>query len=735
MAADPFNEALTHHRAGRLDQAARLYRQILAVQPDHADSLNLLGVINHQMGNREQAVELIRRAIEIRSTIPSYYVNLASVFRAMGRHEEAAGCARIALDIDPMLAEARLSLGISLQATKQYEPAEAQFRWLTDNYPGDSRGPQSLANCLRELGRMEQAVASYGEALARNPNDAAAHLGLGTLLLMNKNAPAAEPHLRRATEMLPGLHAAWLNFGSCLIQLGREREALPVCERATRLEPNDPKSAVNLGHAYLGSGEIQSAVNCFKTILNFHPEYPAALQGLADVYRETSQVEEAIPLYERVLQTEPSGDAGKGLAQMLWEFGDVDRAVALIRDRIARDPQDAENHVQLAGLLASGGDLAGAAASSRQALQLRAGFAPALVHLALTQRGNLSKEDRELLAAALEQPVSDVVRAALHFASAQVEDGLGNYAKAAEHLRTANALTKARYESRKQGYDVDENNQYVDRLIGVFDREFFAKTEGFGVADERPVFVVGMPRSGTTLVEQILARHPQVFGAGERRFAHQSLMRLAEAQGHAGEPLKSFDHLTGEVVQDCASWYSECLNSLDSGNAVRIVDKMPDNYQLLGWLAVLFPKARFIHCRRDARDVALSCWMTDFSMIRWANDLEQIAGRIRNYQRLMEHWRQVLPVKMFELDYERLVAEQEAESRRLVSWLGLEWNPACLEFYRSTRLVKTASVNQVRQPMYSRSVGRWRHYRDELGAVLSEFGSETEKSAESKKIS
>jgi hypothetical protein len=149
---------------------------------------------------------------------------------------------------------------------------------------------------------------------------------------------------------------------------------------------------------------------------------------------------------------------------------------------------------------------------------------------------------------------------------------------------------------------------------------------------------------------------------------------------------------------------------------------MPDNYALLGWLAVQFPRARFIHSGRDVRDIALSCWITNFSQIRWANDLEHIAGRIRNYQRIMDHWRRVLPVPMLEMDYESLVTDQEAESRKMVAWLGLEWDPACLKFHQTERLVKTASVTQVRQPMYTRSVGRWKHYQDALKPFLQAMG-------------
>ena len=245
---------------------------------------------------------------------------------------------------------------------------------------------------------------------------------------------------------------------------------------------------------------------------------------------------------------------------------------------------------------------------------------------------------------------------------------------------------------------------------------------GLGVDSERPIFIVGLPRSGTTLTEQVLASHSQVFGAGELRLAREEFDRAAggdEKQAQAG----IFDRpgeLDAAGVQGLAGRYLDRLNEIDAA-APRIADKMPDNYQLLGFLATLFPRAKFVHCRRDLRDVALSCWITNFRHIRWASDPEHIAARFRDYQRVMEHWRQVLPVPMLEIDYEETVADLEGVARRLVSWCGLEWEPGCLTFYKGKQPIRTASVAQVRQPIYSRSVGRWKNYERSMGPLFAKI--------------
>ena len=245
---------------------------------------------------------------------------------------------------------------------------------------------------------------------------------------------------------------------------------------------------------------------------------------------------------------------------------------------------------------------------------------------------------------------------------------------------------------------------------------------GTGSESRRPVFVFGLPRSGTTLIEQVLASHSRIHGAGELRLVRQSFEAIPARLG----PLRAAAGLraASRCRRPCSAWpssISASLHAIDGGQAERIVDKMPDNYMYLGLLAALFPQAVFIHCRRDLRDVAVSCWMTDFRSIRWANDPEHIASRFRQYRRLMDHWRAVLPVPVHEVDYEETVTDLEGVARRLVAACGLEWEPACLEFHRTQRPIRTASVAQVRQPIYRRSVPRWKNYESALAELFAQF--------------
>ncbi len=227
------------------------------------------------------------------------------------------------------------------------------------------------------------------------------------------------------------------------------------------------------------------------------------------------------------------------------------------------------------------------------------------------------------------------------------------------------------------------------------------------------MFVFGLPRCGTTLTEQLLAGHSRIHAAGELELAGATFRRLGELPGLESQQRELTAQLDRERTSELAEEYLHRLGTLEPA-ALRIVDKMPDNYLYLGLLATLFPRAVFIHCRRNLRDVAVSCWMTNFRQIRWANDPDHIAARFAAYERLMQHSRAVLPVPCFELHYEQLVDDLEGTARQLIAWCGLEWEPQCLVFHERRLPVRTASVTQVRQPLYSRSVGRWQNYALEL---------------------
>jgi hypothetical protein len=294
-------------------------------------------------------------------------------------------------------------------------------------------------------------------------------------------------------------------------------------------------------------------------------------------------------------------------------------------------------------------------------------------------------------------------------------DGRADYAAAASYSREANALAVAQAPHFRR-FEPARHHRLIDKLIGAFGPDYLKRVTGAGLETRKLVFVVGLPRSGTTLLEQVLASHPQVFGAGELPLARRTFELLPAFLGSSATSFDCVAKLTPLVVHSLAQAYMERVLSLagERQSAERIVDKMPENVYHLGLLAGLFPRAAVIYCRRDLRDVALSCWMADFRSVLWANDPNHIATRFEAHDRLMEHWRATLPTQIHEVAYEELVHDLEGVSRRVLATLDLEWHPACLEFHRTSRTVRSSSNSQVRRPLYSSSVGRWKHYEREL---------------------
>ena len=308
----------------------------------------------------------------------------------------------------------------------------------------------------------------------------------------------------------------------------------------------------------------------------------------------------------------------------------------------------------------------------------------------------------------------------LNFALGEVHDRRKDYRSAGAFFREANAWQAAARLKRNEAYEPETHTQWVNRLIEAFSTDLMSRLEGSGHGSSRPVFVVGMPRSGTTLTEQILASHPAIHGGGELVFLNQTLTKLPNLLGLAGtDVFSALKSVTPDGLKASAGAYLKEIGARNA-DAGHFVDKMPDNINLLGWIHLIFPNARVIHCRRDLRDVALSCWQTCFGSIRWANDWGHIARRVVDYLRLVEHWKTLGNIEWLDFHYEAVIEDPEGSARDLIAYLDLDWEPSCLRFHETRRPVRTASLSQVREPIYRTSVAKWRHYERDMASFLDE---------------
>jgi tetratricopeptide (TPR) repeat protein len=717
---DVLKAAISLHQSGDLVQASALYQKILASEPENAEAMHLLGVLSHQQGAHARAVELISRAVAHKPNMPAFHANLAEAYRALGDYERAIGCCRAALGLKPDYPEALANLGLALQATGRRQEAAEQFRRAIAQRPGFAAAHNNLGNVLREAGQTNEALTHFRRAVELGPADALARTNLGQMLLERGQALEALPHCEEAVRLLPSVAALHHNLGNVLRELGEYDRAQAEYIQAIRLEPSLAKAHAHLGLVLRRKRRLDDASVCLKRAIELDPSDPAFHEFLGELCADRLDFVEAINCYQQALAIAPQEKAGLrlSLGWALQEDGRLSEARQQYQEAQRIQPGLAAVHNHLAGVHEELGELELAEAAYRRAFALEPRSPLALARLGILLRGRLPASDQALLEERLaDNSASPEIRARLAFALAHVLDARGEYAAAAGWMREANALT---LETRRGQNDFvpADHERFVDDVLNQFNADFFARTAGSGSQSRRPVFVFGLPRSGTSLVEQILASHPRVHGAGELRLGRQSFEAIPRLLGRNVHPMECIKDLDAETIGRLDELHLDRLKALAPATAERVVDKMPDNYMYVGLLATLFPRGVFIHCRRDLRDVALSCWMTDFRSMSWPSQTAHISARFGQYRRLIEHWSRVLPVTINEVDYEETVNDLEGVARRLVEACGLEWDARCLDFHRNKRPVRTASLVQIRRPVYKTSVGRWKSYESELATLF-----------------
>ena len=433
----------------------------------------------------------------------------------------------------------------------------------------------------------------------------------------------------------------------------------------------------------------------------------SALVVLARVLKEKGRHEEAAQRLRQALKiNDKDADAHLELGSVLLDLGLAQEALQHYDKVSALDPGASSAHMGIGRALAGLGRLDQARRAFQAAAALKPNDAQIYYQLSLVTRFEPESPDLKAMHGLLqrEATLSMDDQIALNFALGKAFSDVGKFEESFEHLSRGNAL-----KHRQARYDEAQTLGLMERIKSTFTKDVMRAKSQFGNLSSLPVFVVGMQRSGSTLVEQILASHPGCFGAGELPYIG------AIARDLRGDDLAVFPEavrsLAAEQIHALSAGVHDALKRR-SPSAKRITDKMPNNFLNLGLINLLFPNARIVHTRRDPRDTAISCFATLFGEgLVFSCDLGELARFYKGYLALMAHWREVLPEGvMLDVDYESVVDDIEAEARRLVSHCGLEWDPACLSFYKAERAVMTPSVAQVREPIYRRSVGRWRNY-------------------------
>jgi tetratricopeptide (TPR) repeat protein len=613
----------------------------------------------HESGRVGEAESLYRSILQEQPRHPHALHLLGLCFHQAGRHREAIDLIHQALAALGPHPAFHSNLAAIYLAVGLWVEAEAHAREALRFQPDNAEASYNLGVALHRKGQLPEAASAFRETLRLNPNHGGARHNLALIPNQQSHLGDVIARLSALVRLDPGNAQAHNELGVALLGTGRPEEAARHLGEALRLTPDSAEGHRNQGVAQLRLNRPEEAIRCFREALRINPAHVKARNNLATTFEAQGRVDEAVAEFREILRVDPAN------SQAIFSLSEIAAAGRYRFD-------DAEM---------------------------------------LRIRELLARDDL---------PIDD--RCRLHFALAQLLDKAGAYDEAFAHARRANELRQEIDHHCGLTFDPDEHRRFVDRLIATFTPSYFDRVKSFGVDSDLPIFVVGMLRSGTSLAEQILASHPRVHGAGELQYLGtlaETLQRTLRApEGHP----ECSNRLDTARTQVLAEEYLQRLRHL-GGGAARVIDKYPLNFLHLGLIATLFPKAQIIHCRRDPIDTCLSCHFQNFAgPFPFTKDLRHLGLYYREYERLVAHLATVLPLPIFELSYEELTAEQEATSRRLVAFCGLEWDERCLRFHETERPVWTASVLQVRQPLYPSSVRRWKRYESHLRPLLDALG-------------
>lgn len=564
--------------------------------------------------------------------------------------------------------------------------------------------------------RLLEAEQALAPLLQQTPPDPAVHRAHAVLAQSAGRNDQALQAMRTAVGLAPDAVPLLMEFGQFLASTGHAEESVETFRRVAALQPASPEAWYFLGMALYTARRDADALPAFQRAHTLAPDQPQIARALAETGYALEHHAEALLMYERLAgQAAPGQSIDAGLflrlSQCRRKTGAPAQALDTVREGLQRFADDALLWLELGWVQEDLGDAAQAQEAYARAHALQPEWGDPLAASIALLRAQTPESLVDEAEALLAKPgVPEHQQAYLHYVLGKRDDARGAYAEAAGHWSSANALRR-RVEG---GFDRAEFTAKIDATIEALTADLLRARHVDALRDERPVFVLGMPRSGTTLAEQILAAHPQAYGCGELT----GIVSIAQ-DASVGTGLRwpqDAARFDAAWAHRQASAYLQLAGAAANG-AARLIDKQPYNFLHVGLIAMLFADARIVWCRRDPRDIALSIFSESFSpLATYATDVDDIRFFIEEQERLMRHWQSMSPLPILELQYETMVTDTDAQIRRLIDFAGLPWDERCLDFHNSGRSVQTLSRWQVRQPVHTKSVGRWRNYSQWFGA-------------------
>ena len=660
---------------GRHEDAEAAARKCIELKDDIPEAWLNLGTALVSQGKRDEAVEAWEKALEIKPDFALALNNIGNVLRDEGKLEASAEKCRKALEIDPKYPEALNNLANALMDLEELEESESYYRQAAAAKPDYAEAHNNLAINLIKQDRFKEAIQSARVALSYRQDYASALLALSMASRAIGELDEAEKAIQQAVILEPESAEVRIDLADLLFMKDRYGDAEIELKRAQDLQPSTPRVYLKLAEVLERGNKIEEALEAADKAVELNPEMPEAYWKKANICHISNRIPEALDQFEKALEMNPDSPGLRmGLAELYITIGEIEKASEEIEKARVTAPN-----------------------------------APSLF-LTMARIKKFTEDDpdfQKMVEMEEKGQVPGIDQASvLNFALFTAYEQIGDHDKAFEHLMKANDFKR-----QFIPYDAQQQSDNFKTVSEFYNDDVVKAFEGKGFESDVPVFILGMPRSGTTLTEQIISSHSDVYGAGE--LLQITLMELR------------FGVLTPDNAYEQGEWYVKEVQALDpSGKALRVTDKMPGNFSNLGKIISILPNAKIIHTKRNPIDTCLSCYKQNFARGQyWSYNLEELGRYYNDYLDLMAYWREVLGDRFIEIDYEETVSDLEKQARMLIDYVDLPWDDACLEPHKQKRAVLTASKQQVTQPVYKTSVKSWQKYEKYLGPLIEELQS------------
>ncbi|MGI9295873.1 MAG: tetratricopeptide repeat protein [Pseudomonadales bacterium] len=679
--AQTFTQAVEHHRAGRLQQAQQGYRKVIAANPRHADALHLLGVAELHAGKPDAAIQWISESIAVNAGNADAYLNLGNAYQTLHKTNEAIAAYRQALKLQPGLAPAHSALSNALAKTSALEEAIAAARKAIQYDPNSIDGHKNLGIALHKSGNIEAAIDAYQAAIAFDPSDAELQNNMGHALYVVGRPTDAAEHLLKATELAPQFGPAWFSLGNALKMNGQLQQAAETFLRAVELMPGHVESHIDLAAAYQLAGDFDQALTWLNKALEINPQSAIAHNNMAGVLQRLGRGDEAVAAFQKATELDSSlSDAWGNLALFYEQDNQLDAAQATLAKGLAHAPDDA---------------LLNLVAAKRE------------------RRAGRPQDAIQRLQRIQDLEIQNTQGDKICFELGRLYDHVDDAERAFASFEQGNEL--ARNKPSARFFANESYRKSIDALQESITLAWYNTWQNVDAEDSRaPVFLVGFPRSGTTLLEQVLDSHPRLATLDEQALVNTLVKKVVQMPQGYPDRLRSFE--TADVAALREDYWQLANQAISLSAEQILIDKFPLNIIHVPLIHRLFPDAKFILALRHPCDLCLSCYMQEFELNEAMVNFLTLEGAIALYDQVMRLWQQytqILALDFHVIKYENLVADLEGEARALLQFTGVEWHAAVLEFAEHARQrgkINTPSYHQVTQAIYQDAKYRWHRY-------------------------